>query len=293
MADFIQGQPPQGQPAAPQGPPPGQQAQTQQQRPVQPGPAAPSNFLSTADKSQLADQAAQQAGSVRPPPPGPRGAGMGATQENPLEAPEEEASPMEQAQYEDLFLRVMAAVNDTRKPPGGQAQSPADATVKLLSSKDRPAHEAIGTAAALIMIQIIDLSKRSNVQYDPRVVQEVGMDLVVELADIADQSGAIRDMPEEDSEEYAKLIELSVLEGAKIYGEWQLRTGQAPRQQAMGEIDEQMQREADAGELDDWQMEELDPQMRQQLMQSLKGGGPQQGAQQGGFIPQQGGMPNG
>lgn len=236
-------------------------------------------FISPETQNQAADQVAQSAQTGPPPPQSmPMGAGMGAVQENPLTAPEEQASPEEQKQYQDLFNRVMAMVNDTREANG--QPSVAESIVKLLGTKDKPAHQAVGTTAGMVMLQMIDMAKRNGVEYDPRVVQEVGMDLVIELLDIAKGSGAIKNLPDEDSEEFQKLVELSVLEGAKIYGEWQLRTGQAPRQQAMKEIEGQMQREADSGELDDWGMEELDPAMRDRIAQSL---GPAQGGQpQGG-----------
>lgn len=260
---------------------------------------ARTEFVSPETMNQVADQAAAAAPTAPPPPQGmPVGAGMGAVQENPLTAPEEQASPEEQQQYEDLFGRVMAMVNDTRESNG--QPSVAQSVVELLGTKDKPAHEAVGTTAGLVMVQMTDMAKRNGKEYDPRIVQEVGMDLVIELLDIARGSGAINNLPEEDSEPFQKLVELSVLEGAKVYGEWQLRTGQAPRQQAMKEIEGQMQREADAGELDDWGMEELDPKMRQRIAQGLgpaqQGGAPPQGGmpQQGGGMPPQGGqMPQG
>lgn len=253
-------------------------------------------FISPETQNQVADQAAQAGSATAPPPPqgAPVGAGMGVVQENPLTAPEEEASPEEQKQYDDLFNRVMAMVNDTRESNG--EPSVAQSVVELLGTKDKAAHEAVGTTAGMVMIHMVTLAKRNGVEYDPRVVQEVGMDLVIELLDIARGSGAIKNLPEEDSEPFQKLVELSVLEGAKMYGENMLRTGQAPRQQAMKEIEGQMQREADAGELDDWGMEELDPAMRDRIAQSLtpanQGGAPQQGGMppQGGQQMPQGGM---
>jgi len=263
MAEFIN--PPQGQ---------GQG----QQPPAAPGSA--SDFLNPMQKAEAANAAVPAAPMPQAPPQEPQGAGMGATQPNPVNAPDEEASPEEQKQYEDLFVRVMGAINDNRTGNGAEA-SPADAVVKLLSVKGKAAHESIGAAAALTMIQVLDIAKRNGVEYDPRIVQEVGMDAVVELTEIADMSGAIKGIPEDESEEYNKLIELAVLEAAKVFGEQQLRTGQAPRQQAMAEIDEQMQREADSGELDDWQMEELDPEMRSQVMQSVQAKTKGQGAPNG------------
>jgi hypothetical protein len=194
---------------------------------------------------------------------------MGATQEDPFNAPDEDASPEEQEQYQDLFQRVMSAVNDTRDNPNG-GPSPADAVIKMMSVKGTEAHIAIGQTAGMVMSQMVDMAKRNGTEYEGVVVQEVGMDLVVELIDIAQISGAITNIPEDDSEEYGKLLELSVLEAAKVYGEWLLRTGQADRQGHMQDVQEEMQREADSGELDDWGMEELDPALRTRIVQQTR-----------------------
>lgn len=247
-------------------------------------------FISPETNAQVAEQAAMGATGQPPAPQGmPAGAGMGAVQENPITAPEEAASPEEQQQYTDLFNRVMAMVNDTREANG--EKSVAQSVVELLGTKDKPAHQAIGTTAGMVMTHMVTLAKRNGQEYAGPVIQEVGMDLVLELIDIAKGSGAINNIPEEDSEPFVKLVELSVLEAAKFYGEHQLRTGQADQQGHMREIEEQMQREADAGELDDWGMEELDPAMRERIAGSLRpaqvqGGAPPQGGQQ---MPQ-GGM---
>lgn len=252
------------------------------------GPA-PTEFIPPAQQAEMANQAGQAAQPLPTAPQGvPQGAGMGATQEDPIKGEDQPASPEEEEQYKDLFTRVMSAVNDIRKPKGGE-QSPADAVIKLMSVKGKEAHVAIGTAAGMVMMQITDMAQRAGVKYDGPIVQEVGIDLVVELTEIAALSGAIENMPEEESEEYGKLVELSALEAAKMYGEWQLRTGQADQQGHMNEIEQQMQREADAGELDNWEMEELDPKMRQQVLQSMQGGRPVAQAQQGAPPPQ--GMP--
>ena len=258
MPDFIQ---PEGNQQPEQGPTSG---------------APPVDFIAPNEQAGMAEQAVS-AGQAQPPPPQgiPAGAGMGATQEDPFNAPEEEASPEEQEQYLDLSMRLIAAVNDVRGDP-----SPADAVIEMLSVKDKPAHIAIGQTAGMVLTQMRDMAKRAGKEYPPVVIQEAGLDLIIELLDIAQMSGAINNIPEEDSPEYQKLVELSALEGAKLYGEWLLRTGQAPRDQAAQEVQKEMRREADAGELDDWGMEELDPQLRARLMQQVQ-------QQQGGQAPAQ------
>lgn len=193
-------------------------------------------------------------------------AGVGYNRVNPLTEADEEASPEEQQQYEDLFTRAMSMIHDTTEAPNGL--SPADAVIEQLADgryEDGEPHQVIGNTAATFLIQLIDMAKRNNVEYDGRVVQEVGMDVIVELIEIADVSGAIKGLPQEDSPEYDQLLELAGLEAAKTYGTWLQQTGQANQQEHKQYLEEQMEREADQGELDDWNMEEFDPIMRGQL----------------------------
>jgi hypothetical protein len=244
-----------------------QQAVAQDQTPPR------TEMIPATQQSQIANQAgAAVAQPQMPPQQMPQGAGMGATQENPMNAPEEQASPEEQEAYQDLFVRCMALINDTRAK--GDEPAPADALIKMMSTKGKEAHMAVGETGSLVLRYIIDMMKRQGKEYPGHVIQEVGMDIVIELLDIANVSGAISNIPEEDSPEYQKLVELSALEMAKSFGEWMLQTGQADRQGHMREIQQQMQREADGGELDDWGMEELDPKIRAQVV-----GAVQQGAQ--------------
>ena len=202
--------------------------------------------------------------------PQPVAAGPEALTENPLTAPDEAASPEEQKQYDDLFMRVMQMVHDTREGPMGK--SPADYVVSMLGDpRGGEAHEVIGKTAGWTMVAITDIAKRNGVEYDGRVLQEVGMDLVAEMIDIARVSGAIKGLPEDGSPQEEELMELSSLEAAKAYGEWLQGTGQADQQSHMEELTQQAQREADQGELDDWNMEEFDPKSRHLIAQKYGG----------------------
>lgn len=201
---------------------------------------------------------------------GTHGAGIGAVQQNPMTEPEEGATAEEQQMYDDLFMRVMQSIHDTREQPNGNP-SVADALINALSDPRRQPHEVIGGVAGLMMAQMIDMAKRQGMEYPGPVVQEVGMDATMELMRVADFSGAIKNMPEEDSPEFEKLFELSVLEAAKFFGEHQLQTGQANRNMHMKELQGQFQREAESGELDDWGMEQFDDQFRGAVSDEIKG----------------------
>ena len=198
-------------------------------------------------------------------PMGPaQGTGLASVEQDPANMPEEEASKEENAQYEDLFLRAMASIHDVRTPPKGR-RSLADQIVQSLATKAAEPQEAIGKTAASVLSNLVTMAKRQEIEYAPDVVKEVGMDIVSELYMLAGKSGAIKNLPPEDSEEAEPIIHHAVIEATKAYGEGLLATGQVDQQAQMKELQHQMQREADAGELDDWGMEEFDEESRGQL----------------------------
>ena len=198
----------------------------------------------------------------------PHGTGLAEIEQNPAETPDEEASAEDQAQYDDLFLRAMAAVNDIRKPPKAK-KSMADQVIQTLADKGQEPQQSIGRTAGLLLFQLTTMAKRQKVEYSPDVVREVGMDLVQELYKIADASGAIKNLPPVDSKDGEELLTHATLEAVKMYGEQAINTGQVNQQEHMNELEHQMQREADSGELDDWGMEEFDPQTRLDLARKV------------------------
>ena len=205
------------------------------------------------------DAAPQQA----PEPPAPdgmdaiRGEGMGNVVPNPLEEPDEPASPEEQAEYKEVFKRVMGMVHDTSE--NGGKKSIADGIIKTLSNTEIPAHKAIGKTAGNLMRNFHELSKRNKKEWSGDVLREVGMDLVTELMDVAQVTGAQKNLPDEESQEGQDFYQQAVLEAAKVFGDYMLETGQADVQGEQAAYKEQMEREATSGALDDWNMQDMDP----------------------------------
>jgi hypothetical protein len=195
-----------------------------------------------------------------------------ANEMRPQDTPDEDAGEEDQKEYDDLFIRVMSAVNDIRKAPNAR-KSLADQTIELLSNKDKEPQEAIGVTAGLTMQNILQMAKKQKKEYQPDVIREVGMDLIGELYMIADKSGAIENLPEEDSKEYQAITHQAALEAVKVVGEGMIKGGTAKQAMHKKELDQQMQREADSGELDSWGMEEFDDETRFAIAQNLKKGG--------------------
>lgn len=244
MADFIEQQ---GQP---QGAPQAQLPEGQIQQ----------NVLQEASAPEMI-QAGQPQGS-------PYGTGLATIEDDPRNAPDEPASEQEQAEYEDLFIRAMAAVNDIRPRPRGQ-KSMADATIEMLATKDKEPFESIGITAGMTIQNLTEMARRQGKKYSPDVIREVGMDLLIELYEIADKSGAIKNLPPVDSDEGDKIIEQAALEATKVVGEQLIASGEVNQQEHMNLLQHQMQREADSGELDDWGFEQFDEGTRRKIAREL------------------------
>jgi len=222
-----------------------------------------SDFLDTQEKPGLGQP------SALPGAEQITGKGVGAVEQNPLTAEDELASPEEQAEYEDAFRRVMAMIHDTDERGG--KKSIADGVIKQISNSQIPSYQAIGKAAGNLMRLFHENAKRQGKEYSGDVLLNVGLDLVTELIDMARELGVVKDLPEEDSPQMEEFQKLASLEAAKLFGDYQLDTGQADIEGEQKGMTDQMEREATSGELDDWNMQEMDPNALQNAL-AQKGG---------------------
>ena len=194
--------------------------------------------------------------------------GAGAAMKNPMEGPDEPVTPEEQAEYDDAFKRVMAMVHDTREQGG--KKSMADSLIKQMTNTGGPAYESIGKAAGNAMKLFHENAKRQGKEYSGDVLREVGMDLVTELMDVAGELGAVK-VPEDGTPEGDEFYKLAVLEAAKLFGDYYLKTGQADVEGEKQGMQEQMEREGQSGELDDWDMQGMDPNAMKEMMAQKQG----------------------
>lgn len=197
------------------------------------------------------------------------GEGLGAVQQNPLTESDENASPEEQAEYEDAFRRIMAMIHDTRENNG--KKSMADSLIKTLANSQLPSHVAIGQSAGNTLRLFHENAKRQGKEIPGDVLREIGMDVIVEFIDIARETGAVKQLPEDESVEMRDFANQAALEAAKHFGEYMLKTGQADVQGEQEAYKEQMEREATSGALDDWNMQGMDQGQMEQAVAD-KGG---------------------
>jgi len=223
------------------------------------------NDLITADGMEQVSQGGQFGGAPVGDPAQmavPTGVPVGP---KPYETPEEPASEEEQAAYIDLFDRAMAAIHDGRKDQDDKP-SMADNIMTALANKAAPLYKNIGMTVGNLLFLLTTNARRQGVEYPEAAVVEVGKDLVVELMDMAQEVGVVDDLPSGGEDEFTddeeQTVLMASLEAAKYYGEQMKNSGMiTPEVQKAhrGDMEEEMQREADAGELDDWEGPPVSP----------------------------------
>jgi len=184
-------------------------------------------------------------------------------------------SPEEQEQYEDFVSRALHFINDTRTPAGGKGiKAPADAILERMNQRDLTVPEAIGGTCADVAFMIHNNAKRQGVEYEADVLWHGADEIMSQLLDLGRAAGIFPKLPPENSEDEAKLLGAAKAEAAKAFGEKLIATGQNPQAEAQSYMQEQMQREADTGELDEWDpLSEVSPDALTKAIQRAKGGG--------------------
>jgi len=142
---------------------------------------------------------------------------QGAAQENGMaDEPEagEQASPQEQTQYDDIVKGGMTLLYSN-------ANGAVDVAKKLeQQAKESDVATAIGQHTALIMLQLTRGLKQQGLQPDPDVVLNAGMEILAEVAEIAQQVPGL--LP---NEQYDKVIEEASYEATRYFGEQEMKDG--------------------------------------------------------------------
>ena len=151
---------------------------------------------------------------------------QGAAQENGM-APEEDGEPVseqEQTQYDDLVTGGMTLLYRDGKATVAIAKKLQE------QAKDTNIATAIGQHAALVMLQLVRGLKEQGFAPDPDVVLNAGVEIIAEVAEIAQNVPGL--LP---NEQYDKVIEEACYEATRYFGEKELEAG---------EITPEMQQEA-------------------------------------------------
>lgn len=160
------------------------------------------------------------------------------TQPDPLD--EEQVSPQEQAQYNQVVKHAATAIY----------KSP-EAIVAALKEAETPIHVSAGRIAAQIGMAIEQKAEASGDKLSPDVMFHAGDEVIGMILDLGIKAGVVQVDPE--SEEYQKLAGMALMEASKAFGE---RILADPKQQPLATDEagnvwaQQVAREVEAGTAD-------------------------------------------
>jgi len=126
----------------------------------------------------------------------------------------EQASPEEQAQYNDIVVGAMHMLyNDinTVKDIARKIQS---------ESQSKGLANAIGQQTATILLSVVRGLKQKNVQIDPDVVTHAGVEVLSEVGEIVVNAGGL------PNDQYDKVMQEAGYEATRFYGDQELKAGE-------------------------------------------------------------------
>lgn len=150
----------------------------------------------------------------------------------------EQASPQEQQQYNDLVTGGMTLLYKDENAAVGVAKA------LKAQAADSDLATAIGQQAAKIMLALTRGLKEQGLQPDPDVVLNAGVEIISEVADIAQVAKLL------DNADYDKTVQDASYEATRYYGEQEMKSGGiTPEMQKQAQAEVAAQAPKDQGSL--------------------------------------------
>lgn len=132
----------------------------------------------------------------------------------------DQATPQEQAQYDEIVTRMMSMIHD---PQTGKS------IVDAMKGGQRSVGSAVASAAEKLILFAKESSKAQGVEFAPEALREAfGKEIIPELVDVGEAEG----LWELDEKEYEKAVQDSVMLATKRVGETMIRNGTIPQSEA-------------------------------------------------------------
>ena len=164
----------------------------------------------------------------------------GANEQGLTEDDEIQATPEEQAQYEQ-------AIDIARKMIIGEKAKTKE-IVKKMNNPRRPVHEAVGDVVAQIGGVIINSMESAGETADPSLMLMAAEDyLIPTLFEVGEIAGVIPKMSPEDEQ---KEMQLTLLHAQSVYGNKAAKEGRLPTAEARQILGEQLDKEGQGYSLD-------------------------------------------
>lgn len=209
-----------------------------------PGPTA--QMTSTADPAQ--DQFLQEFDAEIPT----EGAmGRAPVTGEPVGMDDSQVTPEEQAQYDEFTTMALGIVH------GLQKVGPNRASADVILDYFKPSTtvpQALGFATAEVCYTVHQYQKRQGVEISADVIFHSAAEVMSEIYEVAAAARVIpvAKLPPPGSPQEEQLLGKALMYAVERFGQRLEATGQLPREEANQHLSEQIKREAEAGELDDY-----------------------------------------
>lgn len=178
---------------------------------------------------------------------------------------EVDATPEEQAQYDQLVSRFVTFISDSRDH--GTGKSTSDTVLEQINNPKRPIAINIGEAVAHIIFMIVQSARSHKVDYSPEVLFHAADECTSSLYLLANAAGIIKGMPpfkgldaiDEDGDYDFEPIEIKVIgeskmQACRVFGNMLLKAGMiddGTRAENMDFWKKQITREVQQGNVSD------------------------------------------
>lgn len=173
-----------------------------------------------------------------------------------------EATPEEEAQYNQFISRFLLAISiNPRQPTGKKGQNMHEEVMSMLNNSKQPAAVTIGQTTATVAFLIVQQAQHAGVKYDPDVLFHANFEACASMYLLAIHAGIIKgvelkEMDQDGSYPFdqkdLRILAESQIQASRFFGNLALRGGMISDQDSkdyQGFWDKQVKREIATGQV--------------------------------------------
>lgn len=170
----------------------------------------------------------------------------------PVGMDETQVTPEEQAEYDEFTTMCLGIVHGLNKV--GPNRASADIVLDYFKPTGVTVPQALGFATAEVCYTVHQKMKRDGVEIGADVIFHAAAEVMSEIYEFAAAAKVIpvAKLPPAGSPQEEQLLGKALMFAVERFGQRLESTGQLPREEANQHLSEQIRREAEAGELDNY-----------------------------------------
>lgn len=163
-----------------------------------------------------------------------------------------QVTPEEQAQYDEFTTMALGIVHGLEKV--GPNRASADVVLDYFKPSGTTVPQALGFATAEVCYTVHQYMKRQKIEIGADVIFHSAAEVMSEIYEFAAAAKVIpvAKLPPAGSPQEEQLLGKALMYAVERFGQRLEATGQLPREEANQHLNEQIRREGESGELDDY-----------------------------------------